>query len=692
MTTFDPTEATVEAVHEAMRAGDLTSRELVGYYLDRIDAYDRTGPELNSIVTINDDARERAAELDEAFAEEGVVGPLHGIPVLVKDQAETAGLRTTFGSAVFDDYVPEADAAVVARLKRAGAVVLAKTTLCDWAASWFGYSSAVGRTKNPYALDRDPGGSSAGTGAGVAANLGAVGIGEDTGGSIRLPAGYCNLFGIRVTTGLISRAGLSPLVSRQDTPGPMTRTVTDMAHVLDAIVGYDDADEWTGTTAAVPDRPFTDCLDADALDSARVGVLRWGFGDDDDPEAAPVTAVVEDALATVADAGATLVDPVEILGLGQKLDETSLYTLQGRRDVERFLAERDVPADTPRNLPDSATIGVTTTPRTPPGAVGTTGPSPGRAPTAPQSSAPLPRDEPLEVLGRHRSAGRVAVGDERRDARDARLPGGVERRPELLAERLVVQRRPNRRRVGAGVRREFDEQGRVADVPARCPERVEDGLVEGQPRLVVPVVAQEGGDELCGQRVDVTRYLDGHLDVVVVGETADVLARLFEVVLVFPVVDRVVETPVGPALLCAEVERVPVDPQRVVTRRLVPVERHPTEVAERTDVVRVHRDRLVGHTPPYGVTAKDSRGPGQSTVCSSPVSSADSSPDASVGSRRSPLASPAAAAVSSLTPATVNSLASRPRRATRSATNSFSVRSRRSQSRLSGDESSSARN
>ncbi|MFC7249278.1 amidase [Halomicroarcula sp. GCM10025324] len=343
---FDPLETTVAEIHEAMQDGEVTSRELVDWYLDRIDAYDRDGPTLNSVVTVNEDARARAAELDEALADRGLVGPLHGIPVLVKDQAETAGLRTTFGSAVFDDYVPETDATVVKELKEAGAIVLAKTNLCDWAASWFGYSSAIGRTKNPYVLDRDPGGSSAGTGAGVAANLGVVGIGEDTGGSVRLPAGYCNLFGMRVTTGLVSRTGFSPLVTRQDTPGPMTRTAADLARLLDTITGYDDTDGWTGANAGVADQSFTEALDPDALDGARIGVLRQALGDESNPESAPVTAVFEDALSTLEDAGATLVDPVSIPDLDQQLDDTSLYVLQSKHDINEFLDGRaNVPAD-----------------------------------------------------------------------------------------------------------------------------------------------------------------------------------------------------------------------------------------------------------------------------------------------------------------------------------------------------------
>lgn len=174
-------EATIDDIHSAFRSGELSCRRLVELYLARIEAYDKSGPELNSIITINPNVLEEAEKLDRSFERDGeLVGPLHGVPVLVKDQAETAGIRTTFGSIAFEDYTPEDDATVVRRLKEAGAIILAKTNLPDFATSWFAYSSAGGETKNPYALDRDPGGSSSGTGAAIAANLGAVGIGEDT--------------------------------------------------------------------------------------------------------------------------------------------------------------------------------------------------------------------------------------------------------------------------------------------------------------------------------------------------------------------------------------------------------------------------------------------------------------------------------------------------------------------------------
>jgi Asp-tRNA(Asn)/Glu-tRNA(Gln) amidotransferase A subunit family amidase len=342
MTERLPTEATVAEIHDAIRDGSLTSVELVDQYLDRIAAYDRAGPELNAIVTVNPRARERAAELDADFGSSGFVGPLHGIPILLKDQIQTAGLRTTFGSAAFADYVPDRDATLVTALRDAGAIILAKTNMPDWAAGFVGYSSVQGQTKNPYGLDRDSGGSSAGTGAGIAANLGAIGIGEDTGGSIRVPASCCNLFGLRVTTGLVSRSGLSPLVERMDTPGPMTRTVEDMARVLDVIVGFDPEDERTATAEIAPAAgSYRDALDPDALDGARIGVLRERFGDGD-TAARDVNECVENALNSMASAGAQLVD-ITVPDLDRHLTETSLHAVAPKHDIDAFLAELDDP-------------------------------------------------------------------------------------------------------------------------------------------------------------------------------------------------------------------------------------------------------------------------------------------------------------------------------------------------------------
>jgi amidase len=338
---FKLVETTVDEIHEALEAGEVTSEELVERYIERIEAYDNSGPELNSVVTVNENAAERAAELDEKREANGFVGPLHGIPVLVKDQAETEGVATTFGSEACADYVPDSDATIVSRIKEAGAVVLAKTNLPDWACAYFTFSSASGQTKNPYDLERDPGGSSGGTGASVAANLGVVGIGEDTGGSIRVPSANCNLYGIRPTTGLVSRTGLSPIVPRQDTAGPMARTVTDMTYLLDVLVGYDAEDAWSGITAQSEVSSYTDYLNEDGLESKRIGVLRDLFGNDDNPNAAPVNEVVENAIETLSEAGAEIVDPVSVSNIEEQITETEVYDYFGSIYLNDFIAERD---------------------------------------------------------------------------------------------------------------------------------------------------------------------------------------------------------------------------------------------------------------------------------------------------------------------------------------------------------------
>jgi Asp-tRNA(Asn)/Glu-tRNA(Gln) amidotransferase A subunit family amidase len=334
-------ELTIDKMHEMLRSGELTTRALVEAYLERIETIDRAGPALNSIITVNPAALEEADRLDAAFAEAGgPTGPLHGVPVVVKDQAETAGIMTTFGSIAQDGYMPEEDATAIKKLKEAGAIILAKTALPDFATSWFGICSKQGVTKNPYVLSHDPGGSSSGTASAVAANLGLVGVGEDTGGSIRLPASFCNLVGVRVTPGLISRSGMSPLVVFQDTAGPMARTVKDAALLLDAMVGYDEKDEYT--TAAViagHEGSYADAMDEGSLNGARIGVLRTAFGSNEDPECKAVNDVIEASLAKMRDAGTTLVD-VEIDNLMDHIIETSLYNHHSRHDINNFLASR----------------------------------------------------------------------------------------------------------------------------------------------------------------------------------------------------------------------------------------------------------------------------------------------------------------------------------------------------------------
>jgi amidase len=336
-------ELTIEAFHRAIRSGATTATALVDWYLTRIHTDNTAGAQIQAVVTVNPRAREDAVARDAHFADTGELsGPLHGVPVLVKDQAETAGLRTTFGSILFEDYVPESDATVVTKLKDAGAIILAKTAMCDFAAGWFSSSSMTDHTKNPYDLTRESGGSSAGSAAGLAANFGLVGIGEDTGGSIRIPASFNNLFGLRVTTGLISRNGFSPLVHFQDTAGPIGRTVGDIATLLDAIVGYDPTDPFT-VTAAIPrtSRGYAAALGDDVpLASWKVGVLETGFGADHNSDAEPVNLVVRAAIARLEDLGVSMSAGLHIDGLTEWIASTSVYVRQSKSDINRFLADR----------------------------------------------------------------------------------------------------------------------------------------------------------------------------------------------------------------------------------------------------------------------------------------------------------------------------------------------------------------
>jgi amidase len=334
-------ETTIHEIHHALYSGTLSCTSLTQRYLDRIAAYDQKGPALNAFVCINPDVLAQAQQLDAAFAKDKKLsGPLHGIVVAVKDQAETQGIETSFGSIALKGYVPHQDATIVSKLKEAGAIIIGKTTMPDFAASWFGYGSVHGETKDPYALERDPGGSSAGTGVAVAANLATVGIGEDTGGSIRLPASANNLVGIRVTPGLISRTGLSPLVVLQDTAGPMARTVTDTAILLDALVGYDAQDKYTTAfTIAGHKGSYAAGLDKHSLKSARVGVLKEGFGSDSDPDCAQVNAVVRTAVAALQAAGAAIVE-VSLPNVKEFIEKTSLYITHSRHDINAFLGAR----------------------------------------------------------------------------------------------------------------------------------------------------------------------------------------------------------------------------------------------------------------------------------------------------------------------------------------------------------------
>lgn len=340
--------ASIAEIQSALFTERVTARGLVQSYLDRIGAYDQSGPALNAVVTLNPEALGRADELDAELARSRrPVGPLHGVPMVVKDCLETGDLPTSFGSEIFADYRPAADATVIANLRAAGAIIVGKTTLPDWATSWFAYSSRSGLTKNPYDLERDPGGSSGGTGAAIAAGYATVGLGTDCGGSVRLPSSFCNLVGVRSTPGLISRAGCNPLVSVQDTIGPMGRSVADVARVFNVMVGFDPKDPLTyAYSVARAPRSYLYNLVPDSLAGLRIGVLRSAFGDDGDPNCGPVNRVITGALGELEAGGATLVD-VEVADLTDWIVKTSMYTIKSKYDINRWLASKpDAPMHT----------------------------------------------------------------------------------------------------------------------------------------------------------------------------------------------------------------------------------------------------------------------------------------------------------------------------------------------------------
>ncbi|HZR99033.1 MAG TPA: amidase family protein [Chloroflexota bacterium] len=331
-------EATIDDIHAAMRAGEITCRQLVERYVNRIEAYDHKGPALNAIQTLNERAAEEAERLDAAFARSGPVGPLHGIPVLVKDQVETRDLPTTYGSALFRGFQSGRDAAAVERLRAAGAVILAKTTMGEFASGFIG--SAFGVCRNPYDPAREPGGSSCGSGVGVAANFGVVAIGEDTFGSIRNPAARNSLVGLRPTVPLVSRFGMMPATPSQDTLGPLARTVRDTALLLDVLAGYDPRDPVTAQCVGQVPPSYTAFLDTASLRGMRLGVIREPLSEDTDPTAADyaqVWAAMDEALRALAAAGAEIVGPVAIPGLRDLL-RRSAGSYEAEAAVDAYLA------------------------------------------------------------------------------------------------------------------------------------------------------------------------------------------------------------------------------------------------------------------------------------------------------------------------------------------------------------------
>jgi amidase len=350
---FELEEATIADLQAAMAAGRQSSRRLVEAYLARIAALDRQGPRLRAVLEVNPEALATAEALDAERRAKGPRGPLHGIPILIKDNIDTHDrMTTTAGSLALAGSVPARDAFIVERLRAAGAVLLGKANLSEWAnfrsnRSTSGWSGRGGQCRNPYALDRSPSGSSSGSAAAAAANLCVAAIGTETDGSIVSPAGHCGLVGIKPTVGLASRSGIVPISHTQDTPGPMARTVADAALLLGAIAGLDAADPATVAIRKAgrgrEPQDYTQHLRADGLKGARLGVARKAyFG------RSAADPLIEEALAEMRRQGAEIVDPIDI-PTAAKLGDNELQVLlyEFKADLNRYLAARTAPV---RNL------------------------------------------------------------------------------------------------------------------------------------------------------------------------------------------------------------------------------------------------------------------------------------------------------------------------------------------------------
>ena len=329
-------EATILELQEAMQAGTVTSRALVERYLARIAAYDDQGPQLNAMISLNPNAIAAAEALDAERAAQGPRGPLHGIPVVLKDNFDTADMPTTGGSIALAGVHPTDDAFQVRKLREAGAVIIGKTNLHELAAGITTISSLGGQTRNPYDPARNPGGSSGGTGAAVAANFAVFGMGSDTCGSIRIPASHHSLVGLRGTSGLSSRDGIIPLSHTQDIGGPLARNVTDLAIALDATVGPDSSDPITARSEGRLSTGFRDALDAGSLSGTRFGVLTTLFGDAGEEE--PVTEIVLGAIEELKAQGADAID-VEIADYQALMQDSGVIGTEFKFDLIDYLED-----------------------------------------------------------------------------------------------------------------------------------------------------------------------------------------------------------------------------------------------------------------------------------------------------------------------------------------------------------------
>jgi amidase len=337
---FELDELTIAELQSGMASGKYTAHSLASKYLERIGEIDKQGPAINSVIELNPDALAIASGLDSERQAKRERGPLHGIPVLIKDNIDTHDrMTTTAGSLALGGSIPLQDSFVARKLRDAGAVILGKTNMSEWAnfrssRSSSGWSGRGGQTKNPYVLDRNPCGSSSGTGAALAANLSAIGIGTETDGSVVCPANANSLVGLKPTLGLISRAGIIPIAHSQDTAGPMCRTVTDAAILLGALAGIDARDVATKASAGKSFADYRKFLDADGLKGARIGVHRKVFGFNDG-----VDKLINDCIDIIKRRGATIVDPADIPTQG-KFDDSELEVLlyEFKADLNSYLA------------------------------------------------------------------------------------------------------------------------------------------------------------------------------------------------------------------------------------------------------------------------------------------------------------------------------------------------------------------
>ncbi len=346
-------ELTIGAMQEAMRAGSLTARRLAELYLGRIDAMDKRGPAINAMIELNPDALAIADGLDRERRAGRTRGPMHGIPIVIKDNIDTADrMRTTAGSLALAESIALRDAHIVRRLREGGAVILGKTNLSEWANfrsthSSSGWSGRGGLTRNPYALNRNACGSSTGSGAAVAANFAAVGVGTETDGSVVCPSSSSGLVGLKPTVGLVSRSGIIPISHSQDTAGPMARTLTDAAILLGAVTGIDSLDAVTLTSRGHVAADYTQFLDANGLRGARIGVARKSFGFSD-----AVDRVMTESIEAIRNLGATIVDPADLETQG-KFDDSEFEVLlyEFKADLNAYLAGL-APNVKPRTLAD----------------------------------------------------------------------------------------------------------------------------------------------------------------------------------------------------------------------------------------------------------------------------------------------------------------------------------------------------